>query len=95
MALLAGVAGMVALIAGEGSGVLVGVFISVTTVPAAGFAAVAVVLGDWGRAASSLLQLAVNVVAIVCSGVVVLLLVRAVRRRRRLPDSLPAHVADR
>ena len=41
VALLAGVAGMVALVAGEGSGVLVGVFISVTTVPAAGFAAVA------------------------------------------------------
>ena len=47
VALLAGVAGMVALIAGESTGVLVGVFISVTTVPAAGFAAVAAVLGDW------------------------------------------------
>lgn len=82
VALLAGVAGMVALIAGEGSGVLVGVFISVTTVPAAGFAAVAVVLGDGPRAVSSLLQLAVNIVGIVLAGLVVLLLVRTSRRRR-------------
>ena len=90
VALLAGVAGMVALMAGEGTGVLVGVFISVTTVPAAGFAAVAVVVADWGRAASSLLQLAVNVAGVVLAGVVVLLLVRGSRRRRGLPDSLPA-----
>ena len=89
VALLAGVAGMVALVAGEGSGVLVGVFISVTTVPAAGFTAVAVVLGDWARAASSLLQLAVNVAGIVLAGLVVLLIVRGSRRRRGLPESLP------
>ncbi|GLZ44163.1 membrane protein [Actinomycetospora sp. NBRC 106375] len=89
IALLAGVAGMVALVAGEGSGVLVGVFISVTTVPAAGFAAVAVVLGDWPGAGSSLLQLVVNVVGIVVAGVLVLLLVRVTRRRRGLPESLP------
>jgi uncharacterized hydrophobic protein (TIGR00271 family) len=95
VALLAGVAGMVALMAGEGSGVLVGVFISVTTVPAAGFAAVAVVLANWSRAGSSLLQLAVNVAGIVLAGVVVLLLVRAMRRRRGLPESLPGHRASR
>ena len=89
VALLAGVAGMVALVAGEGSGVLVGVFISVTTVPAAGFAAVAVVLADWSRAGSSLLQLAVNVAGIVLAGLVVLLIVRGSRRRRGLPESLP------
>ena len=89
VALLAGIAGMVALVAGEGSGVLVGVFISVTTVPAAGFAAVAVVLGDWPGAGSSLLQLVVNVAGIVLAGVLVLLLVRATRRRRGLPEALP------
>lgn len=89
VALLAGIAGMVALIAGEGSGVLVGVFISVTTVPAAGFAAVAVVLRDWGDALSSLLQLGVNVAGIVLAGVIVLLLVRASRRRRGVAESLP------
>jgi uncharacterized hydrophobic protein (TIGR00271 family) len=89
VAVLAGVAGMVALIAGEGSGVLVGVFISVTTVPAAGFAAVAVVLADWLRAASSLLQLVINVAGIVLAGLVVLLIARAFRQRRGLPESLP------
>lgn len=73
VALLAGVAGMVALLAGAGSGVLVGVFISVTTVPAAGFAAVATVLGAWPQALGSLVQLAVNVVGIVVAGLVVLL----------------------
>lgn len=93
IALLAGIAGMVALIAGEGSGVLVGVFISVTTVPAAGFAAVAAVLGDWSRAAGSLVQLLVNVVGIVIAGVIVLMIVRASRRRRGVPESLPARGA--
>jgi len=95
VALLAGVAGMVALIAGESTGVLVGVFISVTTVPAAGFAAVAAVVGDWGRALSSLLQLAVNVAGVVLAGLVVLVLVRRSRQRRGLPDSLPAGRRDR
>lgn len=87
VALLAGVAGMVALLAGEGSGVLVGVFISVTTVPAAGFAAVAAVLGAWSQALGSLAQLGVNVVGIVVAGLVVLLIAgqrgRAVVTRRR------------
>ena len=93
VALLAGVAGMVALLAGEGSGVLVGVFISVTTVPAAGFAAVAAVLGAWSQALGSLVQLAVNVVGIVVAGLVVLLIagrrgrVQGVRRRGRKPHA--------
>ncbi len=95
VALLAGVAGMVALIAGESTGVLVGVFISVTTVPAAGFAAVAVVLADWVRAGSSLLQLVVNVAGVVLAGLVVLLVVRASRHRRGLPESLPSTPGDR
>jgi uncharacterized hydrophobic protein (TIGR00271 family) len=86
VALLAGVAGMVALLAGEGTGVLVGVFISVTTVPAAGFAAVAAVLGAWPQALGSLIQLAVNLVGIVVAGLVVLLIAS---RRGRLPQ--PRH----
>jgi uncharacterized hydrophobic protein (TIGR00271 family) len=93
VALLAGVAGMVALVAGESSGVLVGVFISVTTVPAAGFTAVAVVLRDWSGAGGSLLQLAVNVAGIVCAGVAVLLVVRLTRRRRNSFVSLPGRDA--
>lgn len=94
VALLAGVAGMVALIAGESSGVLVGVFISVTTVPAAGFAAVAVVLADGAGAASSLLQLAANVAGVVIAGVGVLLLVQVSRRRRRSQPSRSRRVHE-
>jgi uncharacterized hydrophobic protein (TIGR00271 family) len=93
VALLAGIAGMVALVAGESSGVLVGVFISVTTVPAAGFAAVAAVLRSGPDVAGSLAQLAVNIVGIVVAGVVVLLCVRASRRRRHDRAGTPARAA--
>jgi uncharacterized hydrophobic protein (TIGR00271 family) len=98
IALLAGVAGMVALVAGESAGVLVGVFISITTVPAAGFAAVAAVLGSYPEAASSLAQLAINIAGVVVAGIAVLLLFRASRRRGRArtggDDALPAAHPD-
>lgn len=71
VALLAGAAGMLSLVSAK-SAALVGVFISVTTVPAAGFAAVAAILGDWDVAAKSAIQLVVNLVGIVVAGVVVL-----------------------
>ncbi len=71
VALLAGAAGMLSLISAK-SAALVGVFISVTTVPAAGFTAVAGILGDWAVAARSAGQLAVNLVGIVVAGVLVL-----------------------
>lgn len=99
IALLAGVAGMVALIAGESAGVLVGVFISITTVPAAGFAAVAAVVGSYPEVGSSLAQLAINIVGVVVAGVGVLVLVRASRRwsqaRRRTPRASPGRVESR
>lgn len=73
VALLAGAAGMLSLVSAK-SAALVGVFISVTTVPAAGFAAVAAILGDWDVAAKSGLQLLVNLLGIVVAGVLVLVL---------------------
>jgi uncharacterized hydrophobic protein (TIGR00271 family) len=73
VALLAGAAGMLSLVSAK-SAALVGVFISVTTVPAAGFSVVAAILGDWDVAAKSALQLLVNLVGIVVAGVLVLLL---------------------
>jgi uncharacterized hydrophobic protein (TIGR00271 family) len=73
VALLAGAAGMLSLVSAK-SAALVGVFISVTTVPAAGFSVVAAILGDWDVAAKSALQLAVNLVGIVIAGVLVLVL---------------------
>ncbi|MET0900288.1 MAG: DUF389 domain-containing protein [Mycobacterium sp.] len=73
VALLAGAAGMLSLVSAKATG-LVGVFISVYTVTAAGFAAVAATLGDWDLAAKSALQLVVNLVGIVVAGVLVLIL---------------------
>jgi uncharacterized hydrophobic protein (TIGR00271 family) len=71
VALLAGAAGMLSLVSAK-SAALVGVFISVTTVPAAGFAVVAASVGEWDVAAESAVQLAVNLVGIVSAGAVVL-----------------------
>lgn len=85
VALLAGTAGMLSLI-GRKSAVLVGVFISVTTVPAAGYIAVALVLGAPDRAGGSALQLLFNMAGIVAAGAAVLLIYRLFRRRRPLPS---------
>ena len=76
VALLAGAAGMLALTSAK-SASLVGVFISVTTVPAAAFASVALVEGRYVQAMQSGLQLAVNLVGIVIAAAVVLLLARS------------------
>ncbi len=82
VALLAGAAGMLSLTSAK-SAALVGVFISVTTVPAAGFAVVAATAGEWGKAGLSAAQLLVNLVGIAFAGVLVLLL-RTRRDNRNL-----------
>lgn len=87
VAVLAGAAGMISLV-GRKSAVLVGVFISVTTVPAAGFVAVALVLGEPEKAAGSALQLLLNLLGIVVSAVVVLVFYRMVRARKPNPAVL-------
>lgn len=65
---LAGVAGMLSLTSAK-SGALVGVLISVTTVPAAANVSVALAFGVGGEAAGSALQLIINVAAIITAGV--------------------------
>ncbi|MEW9546767.1 DUF389 domain-containing protein [Nonomuraea sp. NPDC050783] len=75
VALLAGTAGVLSVTAGKSSA-LIGVFISVTTVPAAGYAAVALALGDWTEVAGSVSQLAVNVLGMVISGTLTLMVQR-------------------
>lgn len=87
VALLAGAAGVLSLTAGKSSA-LVGVFISVTTVPAAGNLAVAMALRHGSEINGSLLQLGVNVAGMIIAGTLTLLLQRAVwaavlRRRGR------------
>ncbi|GGP71581.1 DUF389 domain-containing protein [Saccharothrix coeruleofusca] len=79
VALLAGAAGMLSMTSAK-SAALVGVFISVTTVPAAGYAAIGAVLGEWGICARSAAQLAVNLVGVVTAAALVLAL-----RNRRAP----------
>ena len=88
VAVLAGAAGMLSLVSAK-SAALVGVFISVTTVPAAGYAVVAATLGQWQVAAESTAQLAVNMVGIVVSGVGVVAVHRLLARRRA---ATPAHL---
>ncbi|WP_158892086.1 DUF389 domain-containing protein [Amycolatopsis anabasis] len=78
VALLAGAAGMLAMTSAK-SAALVGVFISVTTVPAAGYVAVAAVLGQWDRSVYSLIQLVINLFGIVIAAAIVLML----RRRKQ------------
>lgn len=77
VALLAGAAGVLSVTAGKSSA-LVGVFISVTTIPAAGYAAVAVALGNWSELGGSALQLGVNIAGMVVSGTAVLYVQRRI-----------------
>ncbi len=75
VALLAGAAGALAL-AIERSSIMVGVFISVTTVPAAGNLALGLAVRDGSEITGSLTQLGVNVAGMVVAGTLTLLLVR-------------------
>jgi uncharacterized hydrophobic protein (TIGR00271 family) len=82
VALLAGVAGTLSQTAGR-SNALVGVFISVTTVPAAGNLALALALWVPAEMGGSAAQLGVNLLGMVVAGVLTLLVQRAVWRRVR------------
>lgn len=72
-ALVAGAAGTLALTSAK-SAALVGVFISVTTIPAAGNGALALVFGQFQIAGESALQLLINLTGIVAAAYLVLLL---------------------
>lgn len=78
---LAGIAGLLSLSTAK-SGALVGVLISVTTVPAAANAAVAIAYGVPEQAAGALIQLVVNLAAITLGGVLTLGVQYLVWRRR-------------
>lgn len=77
IAVIAGAAGVLAITSSK-SGGLVGVFISVTTIPAAGNAALALALGVWSELWGSLLQLGVNITGMAVAGCVTLLIQQAV-----------------
>jgi uncharacterized hydrophobic protein (TIGR00271 family) len=88
VAILAGVAGMVSLTSAK-SGALVGVLVSITTIPAAANVGVALAYSDWGEAKGAAIQLAVNLASIIAAGVTTLFIQRrwyVHRRKRHLRD---------
>lgn len=91
IALLAGIAGVLSLTTAK-SGPLVGVFISVTTVPAVGTLALSIGSGVWSEVTPALTQLSVNVAGMILSGSLTLLLQRVVwaRVRARVPRNIGA-----
>jgi len=71
IAVLAGIAGVVSLTSSKSSA-LVGVFISVTTVPAVGAIGLTLAVGAWEEALGAGLQLVVNIAGLLVAGVVTL-----------------------
>lgn len=82
VAFCAGVAGMLSLTTAKSS-VLIGVLISVTTIPAAANVGVSAAYEDWAALRGSLGQLALNLSVIVLAGTLTLAVQRAVWVRRR------------
>ena len=83
VALLAGVAGALSLSTAK-SGALVGVLISVTTIPAAANIGVGAAYGDWSEVVGAAAQLTVNLTCIVVAVVATLSVQRWVYGRRHL-----------
>jgi uncharacterized hydrophobic protein (TIGR00271 family) len=82
VAFCAGIAGMLSLTTAK-SGALIGVLVSVTTIPAAANVAVALVYSDWTSFRGSLEQLLLNVAGIHLAGVLTLAVQRQLYARRR------------
>ena len=88
VAFVAGTAGILSLTNAK-SGALIGVLISVTTIPAASNIGVAAAYGDWDEAGGAAGQLAINLTSIVLAGVLTLFVQRryyVARRRKHLQD---------
>ncbi|MBR7835128.1 MULTISPECIES: DUF389 domain-containing protein [Actinospica] len=92
VALLAGIVGIVSL-AELRTSALLGVFISVTTIPAAADVGVSLAFESWSEACGSVLQLLLNVVVLILAGAIALRVQRWAWRRtpgapgvRRLPE---------
>ena len=83
VALAAGIAGTLSLTTVK-SGALIGVLVSVTTIPAAANIAVAAAYADWDEWQGAQLQLAANLTAILIAGVGTLVVERWAYARRRM-----------
>jgi uncharacterized hydrophobic protein (TIGR00271 family) len=82
VAFCAGIAGMLSLTTAK-SGALIGVLISVTTIPAAANVGVSAVYGDWDSFWGSLEQLGLNIASLLVAGTLTLTVQRMLYRRRR------------
>jgi uncharacterized membrane protein len=81
VAVLAGIVGVVSLTEAR-AGALIGVFISVTTIPAAADLGLSLAYSSWSQARGSAYQLALNVTVLMVIGALVLRLQRIIWRRR-------------
>ena len=86
VAVLAGITGMLSLTEAR-SASLIGVLVSVTTIPAVGNMGAATAYGEWSEVGGAALQLAVNVTGLVLAGVVTLMV------QARLTGARPSHRA--
>ncbi|MBN9141456.1 MAG: DUF389 domain-containing protein [Micrococcales bacterium] len=83
IALLAGCAGVLSLTSAKSSA-LVGVFISITTVPAVGTIGLTLAVGSWDEAGASAIQLAINLAGLIIAGTLTLLVQGLVSPRHRI-----------
>ena len=81
VAVLAGVVGVVSLTESRANA-LIGVFISVTTIPAAASVGLSIAYSSWGEAGGSMVQLLLNVILLIVVGAAGLSSQRAIWRRR-------------
>jgi uncharacterized hydrophobic protein (TIGR00271 family) len=89
VAVLAGLVGVISLTEARANA-LIGVFISVTTIPAAASVGVSIAYSSWSEAGGSVLQLLLNVVLLIVVGAAGLRLQRAIWRRRSPDQPGPA-----
>jgi uncharacterized hydrophobic protein (TIGR00271 family) len=93
VAFCAGIAGMLSLTTAK-SGALIGVLISVTTIPAAANVGVSAAYGDWQSFGGSIGQLGLNIASLLAAGIITLSVQRALFvRRRALHDAQRAATA--
>src|SRR5580704_13556110 len=88
VAVLAGIVGVVSLTEARASA-LIGVFISVTTIPAAADIGLSLAYSSWGEARGSAFQLLLNVVLLIAVGAAALRLQRIIWRAREQPGRPP------
>ena len=83
VAVLAGIVGVLSLTSTKSSA-LIGVLVSVTTIPAAANIGLAAAYQDWGEWRGAMAQLALNLTGIVIAGIVTLYIQRRLYQRRRV-----------